>query len=141
MRFKMHQRLSTAINYWHYIAPIVKYPKNNKEFNILVSQLDALLEIACENEQHSLMSLIDLISHLIAFYEQKNFPPPPAVKGVEGLKFLMDSHHLSQKDLPEIASQGVLSEILQKKRALNIRQIKLLSKRFGVDPSTFIDDE
>lgn len=52
----------------------------------------------------------------------------------------LHAHLLSQADLPEIASQGVLSEILNEKRSLNLRQIKLLSKRFGVSPSTFIDD-
>jgi HTH-type transcriptional regulator/antitoxin HigA len=56
------------------------------------------------------------------------------------LKFLMKAHHLSQSDLPEIASQGVLSEILRGKRTLNLRQTKLLAKRFGVAPATFIND-
>lgn len=52
----------------------------------------------------------------------------------------MESHHLHQSDLPEIGSQGVISEILNGKRSLNLRQIKLLAKRFKVEASTFIDD-
>jgi HTH-type transcriptional regulator/antitoxin HigA len=50
----------------------------------------------------------------------------------------MLDHNLKQTDLTEIGSQGVVSEILNGKRELNIRQIKLLSKRFSASPSVFI---
>lgn len=135
----MHHQLSEAIKYWNHIAPVVKYPKNHKEFNKLVTQLDELLQIIGDDEEHRLMGLVDAISNLIASYEEQHFQVS-AVKGVDALKFLMSTHHISQADLPEIASQGVLSEILHGKRSLNIRQIKLLAKRFGVEPATFIDD-
>ena len=45
---------------------------------------------------------------------------------------------MTQKDLPEMGSPGVVSEILHRKRELNTRQIKELSKRFGVSPAVFI---
>ena len=86
-----------------------------------------------------LMGLVDTMSNLISSYEEQHFPVS-TVKGISALKLLLSTHRLSQADLPEIASQGVLSEILHGKRSLNIRQIKLLAKRFGVAPSTFIDD-
>jgi HTH-type transcriptional regulator / antitoxin HigA len=57
---------------------------------------------------------------------------------VQALKFLMEQHSLRQSDLPEIGSQGVVSEILTGKRELNIRQIRALSERFGVSPVTFV---
>ena len=135
----MHQQLSEAIKYWNHIAPIVKYPKNKKEFNELVSQLDELLEIVGDNEEHRLMGLVDTLSNLIASYEEQ-YSKASNIKGAAALKLLMNTHHLTQADLSEIASQGVISEILNEKRALNVRQIKLLSKKFNVNPSTFIDD-
>ena len=49
----------------------------------------------------------------------------------------MEEHSLSQSDLPEIGSQGVVSEILNGKRKLNVRQIQGLAKRFQVSPATF----
>lgn len=52
----------------------------------------------------------------------------------------METHNLHQNDLPEIGSQGVVSEILNGKRELNVRKIKFLAKRFNVEPATFIDD-
>jgi len=35
----------------------------------------------------------------------------------------MDQHGLTQSDLPEIGSQGVVSEILSGKRELNARRL------------------
>lgn len=133
----MNQILTKAIKHWDYIAPLVKRPTNSKEFNRLVAQLDELLETVGDKENHRLMGLIDILSNLIAAYEEeqyKNFTG----KSIDALKFLMEAHHLHQSDLSEIASQGVMSEILSGKRSLNLRQIKLLAKRFNVDPSTFI---
>ena len=37
------------------------------------------------------------------------------------------------------AIKGVLSDILRGKRSLNLGQIKRLSRRFNVNPTTFID--
>ena len=134
----MQQQLTQAIKHWKYVAPIVTYPKNEKQYEQLVSQLDELLDIVQNDEKHSLMGLVDVISHLISNYEEHNHKASE-ITGVEALKFLMESHQLSQSDLPEIGSQGVVSEILRGKRQLNVRQIKLLANRFHVDPATFID--
>jgi HTH-type transcriptional regulator/antitoxin HigA len=44
----------------------------------------------------------------------------------------MREHGLKQTDLPEVGSQGVVSEVLAGRRALNLRQVKALSARFRV---------
>jgi HTH-type transcriptional regulator/antitoxin HigA len=62
----------------------------------------------------------------------------PKIKGADSLRFLMEEHGLRQSDLPEVGSQGVVSEILEGKRELNVRQIRALSRRFGVSPSVFV---
>ena len=62
----------------------------------------------------------------------------PDTPGREVFKFFMEEHGLTQKDFPEMGSPGVVSEILHRKRELNTRQIKELSKRFGVSPAVFI---
>ena len=64
--------------------------------------------------------------------------PIPAAKPAAVLKFLMQEHDLRQSDLPEIGSQGVVSEVLTGKRELNARQIKRLAKRFNVSPAVFV---
>lgn len=54
------------------------------------------------------------------------------------LRFLMEEHDLAQSDLSEVGSQGIVSEILNGKRELNVRQIRALAKRFHVSPAAFI---
>ncbi|THF69626.1 hypothetical protein E7T06_10785 [Deinococcus sp. Arct2-2] len=73
--------------------------------------------------------------HLHA-YEQRL--PLPAAEPREIVRFLMDQHGLKQRELPEIGSQGVVSEILSGKRALNMRQTQALAGRFGVDVAVFL---
>ncbi|MGE3919975.1 MAG: type II toxin-antitoxin system HigA family antitoxin [Gammaproteobacteria bacterium] len=129
--------LQKAIQHWSYISPLVTYPKNQNEFDFLVHCLDKLLDLASENENHPLMGLIDIISSHITTYEDQHLPKISG-SGIDALRFLMDSHRLKQSDLPEIGSQGVVSEILSGKRKLNLRQIKALAKRFKVATETFI---
>jgi HTH-type transcriptional regulator/antitoxin HigA len=130
--------LQEAIKHWNYVSPILKHPHNERDYKKLVSWLDALLNLANGNENHKLASLIDIISDLISAYEEEHYPGPE-IKGIDALKYLMQEHNIKQSDLPEIGSQGVVSEILSGKRQLSIRQIKLLGQRFSVDPSTFLD--
>lgn len=70
--------------------------------------------------------------------EQHNYQVKD-VSGLKALKFLMEQHGLNQSDLPEIGSQGVISEILNGKWKLNLKQIKNLAKRFHVSAEAFID--
>ena len=44
--------------------------------------------------------------------------------GPEVLRSLMEAHGLTQSELPEIGSQGVVSEILSGERELNIHHIR-----------------
>ncbi len=97
---------------------------------------DLLEETACD-EQHPAMALVDVVSDFIAAYESTLSPLPKAT-GVEALKFLMAQHGLRQRDMSEIGSQGVVSEVLSGKRKLNVRQVRELSRRFSVSPATFL---
>lgn len=102
----------------------------------MAAMLEALLDETAGDEQHPAMGLVDIVGDLIADYETAHHPLPEAT-GVEALRFLMQQHGLKQGDLAEIGSQGVVSEILGGKRELNTRQIRMLSERFAVSPSTF----
>jgi HTH-type transcriptional regulator/antitoxin HigA len=50
----------------------------------------------------------------------------------------MQEHGLRQSELPEVGSQGVVSEVLAGKRQLNARQIAALAKRFAVPAEVFL---
>ncbi|CAM5525801.1 helix-turn-helix domain-containing protein [Eoetvoesiella caeni] len=115
------------------IAPI----RDEAHYMRMAETLEALLDAAQGNEHHPAMGLIDIVGDLIEDYEAEHHSLPEAT-GTQALKFLMQQHGLKQTDLPEIGSQGVVSEVLSGKRDLNIRQVRALSKRFGVSSATFV---
>ena len=133
----MNIQLERIAKIWPGIQNIFSVPHNQKEYNRLVNILDGLVDEVGENESHPLASLMETLGSIIESYEAQN------IAEIEGspsdaLRTLMEEHDLRQSDLPEIGSQGVISEMLSGKRQFNVRQIKLLSKRFKVSPAVFM---
>lgn len=134
----MNRQLSEVIRHWGYISSIVSEPKTKKQYELLLKQWEQLLDLIGDDENHELVGLIDVVSHFLEQYNQKHQPASPKATGLEVLKLLMEANQLRQKDLPELGSQGIVSEILSGKRQLNVRQIKELAVRFKVTPATFM---
>ena len=111
--------------------------RDQVHYQYMVEMLESLLVQTGDDENHPLMGLVDIVGDLIADYEAAQNTLPEAC-GIDALKFLMEQQGVKQADLKEIGSQGVVSEILNGKRSLNVRQIKLLAERFSVSPATFI---
>ncbi len=109
----------------------------NISIDSLIKYADDLMDQAGGDENHPLTGLLDIVGTLIADYEAAHIPEPAGTP-LGCLKYLMEEHGLKQKDLTELGSPGVISEILSGKRELNKRQIKALSKRFGCSPAVFI---
>ena len=103
----------------------------------MTQMLESLLDEAGGDERHPIMGLVDIVGDLIEDYETEQYHLPET-NGIDALKFLMEQNGLKQGDLEEIGSQGVVSEILTGKRELNVRQVRALSKRFGVSTTTFL---
>jgi HTH-type transcriptional regulator / antitoxin HigA len=122
--------------HWANIAPLLTL-RNEREYNAAVKRLNELLDEIGDNEKHPLYSLLDTLGTLIHAYEEEHYPIPD-VTGAEVLRFLIDEHGLTQSDLPEVGSQGVVSEILSGKRELNVRQIRSLAHKFGVSSAVFV---
>lgn len=132
--------LEETIQHWKHISPIIHDPQNDDDYEKLASMLDQLLDIVGDNESHELMGLVDVISYMITQYDENHEEHLQKGSGIDALNFLMEQHGLDQGDLKsEIGSQGVVSEILNGKRQLNISHIKKLAERFHVTPATFID--
>lgn len=111
--------------------------QSEKDYDLAVDRLNSLIDEVGADEHHPLYSLLDTLGTLVHAWEEQHHPMPKS-EGTELLQFLMEEHHLTQSDLPEVGSQGVVSEILAGERELNVRQIRTLSKRFGVSPSVFV---
>jgi HTH-type transcriptional regulator/antitoxin HigA len=80
---------------------------------------------------------LDVLADLVEAYERRHHPFPRAV-ACDVLRHLMEANALTQSDLPEVGTQAVISLVLSGKRQLTVRQIKALSLRFNVSPSSFI---
>ncbi len=122
--------------HWTNISPLLTI-RTEMDFDAAVERLNELLDEIGTDERHPLYSLLDTLGTLIHVYEEEHYPIPD-VSGSEVLRFLMEEHELTQSDLPEVGSQGVVSEILNGKRELNIRQIRMLAERFKVSAAVFV---
>jgi HTH-type transcriptional regulator / antitoxin HigA len=123
-------------SHWVALRPYLTI-RNEREYDAAIKRLNSLLDEIGDNERHPLYELLDVLGTVIHGYEEK-FHPIPESSGAEVLQFLMEEHSLTQSDLSDVGSQGIVSEILNGKRDLNIRQIRVLAKRFQVSPAVFI---
>ena len=111
--------------------------QDERDYDLALERLNDLIDEVGTDEGHPLYSLLDTLGTVVHAWEEQHYPMPK-LEGAEALRFLMEEHDLTQSDLPEVGSQGVVSEILGGKRVLNVRQIRALSERFGVSPAVFV---
>ena len=111
--------------------------RSENDYDQAVQVMERLLDAGGANEHHPLADLVATLGELIADYDDRHFPIT-GTSPEQVLHFLMEQHQLKQTDLPEIGSQGVVSEVMRGLRALNTRQIKALAERFGVSPAAFL---
>ena len=126
----------TLKRHWAALSPLLTI-RNEREYDQAVKRLNDLIDEVGTAEDHPLYSLLDTLGTLLHDYEEQHHPMPNS-RGAGALRFLMEEHGLTQSDLAKVGSQGVVSEILRGKRALNVRQIRALAKQFQVSPAVFI---
>ena len=119
-------------------APLLAI-RNGREYDAAVAQLNDLVDEVGDDPKDPRYRFIETLSVLIGAYDEEHHKVPDA-SGVEMLKFLMEQHGLSQGDLPEVGTQGVLSEILRGKRELNVRQIRALAQLFHLPAGAFFPE-
>jgi HTH-type transcriptional regulator / antitoxin HigA len=83
-------------------------------------------------------TLLTLLIILIERFEETSYPLPD-IKSDKILLHLMESRNMKQGELVGvIGSRGVVSEIVNGKRAISKAQAKILGQLFHVSPSLFI---
>lgn len=122
--------------YWAVVEPVLMV-RTATDYDAAVARLNQLLDVVGDDATHPLYGLLDTLGTIVRAYEEEHVTMP-AVSGVDALRYLMEEHELTQADLPEVGSQGVVSEILRGKRKLNMRQVQALAARFNVSPAVFI---
>jgi HTH-type transcriptional regulator / antitoxin HigA len=121
---------------WSTLQPLLVI-KTERDYDRAVTWLNELIDEVGTNEKHPLYDLLDTLGTIIYAYEEENHKLPD-VSGREMVEHFMEEYELSQTELSEIGSQGVVSEVLAGKRELNVRQIRALAKRFKVAPGVFL---
>jgi HTH-type transcriptional regulator/antitoxin HigA len=134
----MELTLEKAARNWDMVAPVIDTPKDSNNYDTLLSNLEVAMELNRERNSNILRELIDSMSNAALNY-QKAQATQIEGSGLDALRYLVKLHGVRQCELPEIGSQGVVSEVLNGKRALTLRHVRGLAKRFKVSPSTFID--
>jgi len=114
--------------------------RNEQGYAKAVDHLNELLDAGGADESNPLAVVVHQLGETIAVYETKHHPLPDLAP-CEMLRYLMLEHGITQSGLPEVGSQGVVSEILSGKRQLNTRQIAHLSKHFGVPEGVFFSGQ
>jgi HTH-type transcriptional regulator / antitoxin HigA len=104
-------------------------------------RLLALTESLHFNKNRTLeeKKIYKLLVTLIEIYESQQYSIPASTPQ-EILQHIMESSGLRQTDIAEIigASSGVVSQLVNGKRAISKAQAKALGQKFRVSPSLFI---
>jgi HTH-type transcriptional regulator / antitoxin HigA len=82
----------------------------------------------------------EILSTLVDAYERVHFPVPPP-DPVEAIRFRMEQAGLTTKDLlPVFKTTARASEIVNRKRRLNLRMIRDLHRRFAIPLECLVAD-
>ena len=111
--------------------------RNEADYERIVALADSLADTVGDDEAHPLYSLFELAMQLIERWEKEHVEIPQA-EPREVLRFLLESNALKQKDLADIASQTLISDILAGRREISKRLARSLAERFHVDIGAFV---
>jgi len=106
--------------------------RQHEEYLSVLDKLATKEHSTSEEEKYA-----EVLMTLIEAYEQEHHRVPDA-SPLEVLRALMEANNLRQKDLvPIFGSEGIISEVLHRKRSLSKTHIQKLSARFHVSPAVF----
>jgi len=117
-----------------------KRPRNDKEYGIIESYLDELIDETRDDENHPLTQAMLIIGENLEEYDNSTHSEVGAdVTNIEMVKYLMKKNDLVQKDLIDIfGNQGNVSKFLSGERVLSKSQIIGLKDRFGIGADFFL---
>lgn len=100
---------------------------------------DALFQLtSLKNPSPYEAEAIERLTLLVERYEQAHYPIP-ATDPIATVRFLIEQHHLTQRDLiPQFGSESAVFMYLAGKRKLTLEQVRRLSGRFKLPADVFI---
>ncbi|HYW56227.1 MAG TPA: helix-turn-helix domain-containing protein [Polaromonas sp.] len=107
------------------------------DYDRMVAMMNALLDVAGDDEDHPLSGLVELLADVVSRYEQEHHAIEAASPN-DTLRFLMEARGLKQDDLSAIVPQSNLSAILAGKRKISATMAGKLGGFFGISPAVFV---
>ncbi len=117
---------------------------DEKRYEEALELVESLLEEAEDSPDDPLNAIIEMLTHAIEAYENKDEELAAFHKramdqpaDLAMLRLLMEQYGLGTADLPEIGSKSMVSRVLSGRRSLSKKHIQALAERFGIDPGLF----
>ena len=111
--------------------------KTEKDYDLALERVNTLFDAKPNTNEGD---ELDILVTLIEKYEQIHYTIPEP-DPIEAIKFMMQQNGLTDADLGVILnSRSRVTEIFKRKRALTIRQIRLLTENLHIPASTLIKE-
>jgi HTH-type transcriptional regulator/antitoxin HigA len=111
--------------------------KTEKDYDLALERVNTLFDAKPNTNEGD---ELDILVTLIEKHEQIHYPIPEP-DPIEAIKFMMEQNGLTDADLGVILnSRSRVTEIFKRKRALTIRQIRLLTENLHIPASTLIKE-
>lgn len=116
---------------------MVRPIKNEQDYQLAIQRLEQIFNADANTDEGD---ELEVLSMLIEKYESEHFPieqPDP----IEAILFRMDQLNLKQKDLADILGyKSRVSEVLNRKRKLNLSMIRKLSTTLNIPTSVLVQE-
>lgn len=111
--------------------------RNEADFERLHALANELSDEVGDDENHPLFSLFEIVMDLIERWEVDHVAVPDSPPH-EVLRHLLEENGLKQKDLLDIASPSLISDILSGRREISKKLAKALAARFNISIDAFV---
>jgi HTH-type transcriptional regulator/antitoxin HigA len=111
--------------------------RNEADFERMQAYANELSDTVGDDETHPLFSLFEIVMDLIERWEDAHVDIPD-VHPREVLRYLLEENGLKQKDLADIASPALVSDILSGRREISKKLARSLAVRFNTGIEAFV---
>ena len=113
----------------------IKLIKSENDYNIALKRMEELFDVDTEDENYN---EAELLITLIELYEKQHYnieAPDP----IEAIKFRMEQKGMKPVDLAKyLGTRGRVSEILNRKRKLTVKMMKILHHQLGIPAESLL---
>ena len=111
--------------------------KTEQDYNLALERVNILFDAKPNTDE---ADELDILVTLIEKYEKIHYPVPEP-DPIETIKFMMEQNGLTDADLGILLnSRSRVSELFKRKRALTIKQIRILTEELHIPASILIKE-